>query len=170
MMAGERINKLSMIADLERRLEQGENIISYLTKDHSLQTTVDDELISYDLRAGEDIFLYEKNPSIRDNVIQRIAELIQYTGVISGSIAECGSGEGLNLVGLMRHDRLHFEWLYGFDISWSKCFRAMTFCKRKGLSDRQIEFIVGDFFSLPLKENSVDIVYTMQGIYGMGGV
>ena len=163
------MNKKANLNKLNSLLGQGENIIQYLTKNHMEDTSVEDEMISYDLRAGEDIRRYEQNPELENRVVEKIKSYIKETGYDAASIVECGSGEGLNLTGIISDKECKYSWARGVDISWSRSFVAQRYSRGKIPENIDADFIVGDFFQLPFKDNSIDIVYTMQGIYGMGG-
>ena len=162
--------KISRINEINKLLSQGENIISYLTDGHSKMTSVEDEMISYDLRAGKDLAKYLKDPSMYKSVAEKIAHYIIETGCNSGKLFECGSGEGILLSEICDRDDCKFLWARGCDISWSRtAYAKKTSLLKEKRNSIDLDFIVGNFFHLPLKDNSIDVLYTMQGIYGMGG-
>lgn len=162
----ENIEKLN---ELKNMCSNGKNIIEYLTEGHRRPTTAEDEMISYDLRAGKDIEDYKKDDNLTNRVVRRIVSFFEDIGCLSGSVLECGSGEGIKLVSLLNQKQVGFSWAGGVDISWSRVKKAQQFSEEYLTSDVNINFFVGDIFQLPLKTSSVDIVYTMQGIYGFGG-
>lgn len=163
------MDKKGKIKEINDLLMKGTNIISYLTDNHSKSTTVEDEMISYDLRAGGDLDHYAKDPSLFNKVRDRICHYICETGCTTGNIVECGAGEGINLTGIINKGGFQFSWARGLDISWSRVAYARNFAKKINTHGTELDFIVGDFFHLPFKDDSIDILYTMQGIYGMGG-
>lgn len=163
------MNKKGRIKEINALLNSGGNIISYLTESHSKSTTTEDEMISYDLRAGRDLEHYEQEPSFFHKVRDRICHYIRETGCTTGNIVECGAGEGINLTGIINQGRFRFSWARGLDISWSRVAYARKFATSIDTHGTDLDFIVGDFFHLPFKNDSIDILYTMQGIYGMGG-
>lgn len=163
------MDKKGKIKEISILLEKGTNIISYLTDNHSKPTTAEDEMISYDLRAGGDLDCYAKAPSLFDKVRDRICHYIRETGCTTGNIVECGAGEGINLTGIINKGGFQFSWARGLDISWSRVAYAKNFAQKIDTHGTDLDFIVGNFFHLPFKDNSIDILYTMQGIYGMGG-
>lgn len=164
------MDKKGKIKEINDLLAKGTNIISYLTDNHSKSTTVEDEMISYDLRAGGDLDHYAKDPSLFNKVRDRICHYICETGCTTGNIVECGAGEGINLTGIINKGGFQFSWARGLDISWSRVAYARNFAQKIDTHGTELDFIVGDFFHLPFKDNSIDILYTMQGIYGMGGM
>ena len=163
------MNKKEKIKEINDLLAKGTNIISYLTENHSKPTTAEDEMISYDLRAGGDLARYAKDSSLFDKVRDRICHYILETGCTTGNIVECGAGEGINLTGIINKGEFQFSWARGLDISWSRVAYAKNFAQKVDTHGAELDFIVGDFFHLPFKDNSINILYTMQGIYGMGG-
>jgi len=56
---------------------------------------------------------------------------------------------------------------YGFDISWSRLKVGMDFMK-ENIKDNP-NFFVADFSSIPLCDNSIDVVYTSHSIEPNGG-
>lgn len=165
MMNNSDIKKISKLNEIREICINGGNIIEYLTNKHSEATSALDEEISYDLRAGEDVIAYKKSSEARDRVVDKIhQEIFEY--LVEGcSLCECGCGEGLNLTLLSKYNDVNAH-MIGVDISWSRLMIAQEFSKENGA---EISFVMGDIFSLPIKTNGIDIVYTMQGIYGLGG-
>lgn len=164
-----RLEKIGRINEIKELLERDENIISYLTENHRNATSVEDEMISYDLRAGQDIKNYNDNPELYNRIADKIFSYIVSIGANDGRILECGSGEGIVLSEICANESCEFSWARGIDISWSRTAYAKKYIKNRNYMNCDIDFFVADFFHLPVKSNSIDVVYTMQGIYGMGG-
>ena len=163
------MNKKAIIGDLVNRAKNGENIIEFLTDQHMHTTSELDEMISYDIRAGMDVKGYKEQPEIYDAVVSRIIDLVlSLKEVKGGRILECGSGEGIILSNLIRQMGKYFELARGVDISWSRVSYAKRFTAELGV-DSDIDYYVADFFKLPFNDNSFDVLYTMDGIYAMGG-
>lgn len=146
-----------------------ENIIDRLSDGRKLLTTSVDEMISYDIRAGVDSEEFEKNPEFTISVSNKIAEYINSLGLTDFSVMECGCGEGTKIINLLNVLEHGVSWAFGIDISWSRIKYAINNYKKFGEKKELCHFCVADMFSLPFEDESIDIVYTMQGIYAMGG-
>ncbi len=164
-----RLEKIGRVNEINELLKKDVNIISYLTDNHTDTTSAEDEMISYDLRAGNDLRVYQENPELYNMIADRILSYICEIDGNAGRIVECGAGEGIVLSQICKSEKCGFSWARGLDISWSRTAYA-----KKNLidfvdADINIDYVVADFFNLPFKDNSIDVIYTMQGIYGMGG-
>lgn len=164
-----RLNKIGKINEINEMLKKDVNIVSYLTDNHKNATSVEDEMISYDLRAGVDTKHYRENPELYDKIADKILSYIDEIDGNVGRIVECGSGEGIVLSEICKKNKCKFSWAKGIDISWSRTAYAREKLQNYKNEKIDIDFVVADFFHLPLKNDSIDVVYTMQGIYGMGG-
>lgn len=164
-----RLEKLGKVGDIDELLKKDVNIVSYLTENHKNETSAEDEMISYDLRAGQDIKHYHENPDLYIKIAEKILSYIEEIGGNSGRIAECGAGEGIVLSEICKNKNCKFSWARGLDISWSRTAYAQSNLIDYENKSIDIDFFVGDFFHLPFKSDSIDVIYTMQGIYGMGG-
>lgn len=162
------MEKLEILSEIKKLYEeQNINIIDYLTDDSPAVLSPIDEMISYDIRSGIDVKDYKKNSTIRNNVVSEIAKHIDDLPDDIISILECGCGEGLNLNLLEDRLKKKIKWMAGMDISWSRAKTGQLFGQEHNKNN--ITFFVGDYFHIPLATNSVDTVFTMQGIYRMGG-
>ncbi len=159
--------KLGRIGELSSNKDI--NIVDCLTDGRKKTTSAIDEMISYDIRAGYDTKLYEDDPSFTERVVERIASYIREFNLSKYTVLECGSGEGAKLVTLTNLLSDEITDSVGIDISWSRCKMAQIFKQKHALSPDICRFYKADIFSLPFADNSIDIVYTMQGIYGLGG-
>lgn len=70
------------------------------------------------------------------------------------TVADCGCGDGYYSVNIARKCRM----LYGFDLSKFACDKAAKRAKEKGVNSF---FGVGSIFSLPLADNSVDLIVSI---------
>jgi len=119
-------------------------------------------LASYDLQTGSYINNLRK-PTFRkvlNNYTQSLAEILN--SLHFNSILEAGVGEGTTLAYLLKkleNQRLLYS---GFDISYSR----MSYCKRflHEHSYKQPILFTGNYLFTPIRDNSIDIVYTSHSI------
>ncbi len=84
-------------------------------------------------------------------------------------LMEAGVGEATTLGPVLnRLDMEKVDKVYGFDISWSRVKYAERFLNE--VSDgSKIQLFVGDMFDIPVKENGIDILYTVHAAEPNGG-
>jgi ubiquinone/menaquinone biosynthesis C-methylase UbiE len=132
----------------------------------------DHPLIAYDIQASDDKGSYaenfKKNPTTKMKMVLELVDTINSLGEYE-TLMEVGVGEATTLAPLK--SLLHRKSAnFGFDISVSRIIRGVEFIKEKyaDLKDN-IMLFVADLFSIPLAENSIDIVYTVHSIEPNGG-
>lgn len=88
------------------------------------------------------------------------------------SIMECGVGEATTLSGVLKRlDMSKLAQIFGFDVSWSrikyadKCLKAMN----SEETYQKVQLFTADMFHIPMKNNSVDLVYTAYSVEPNGG-
>lgn len=148
--------------------EKNINIIKFLKQECNENCNdIADILISYDFQAGTYIKFFLDNPQFYLNCLKPLANIIDEIGNNCKSILDCGTGEGSDLLPLLKLTKHEFEHVGGIDISWSRIKNAQLFSKSyyKG----NVDFVVGDMFCLPCADNSFDIVYTNHSIEPNGG-
>jgi len=161
-------NQLRELKTIKKEYEKGNNIIQYL-KSHSDNggiNSIDDILISYDFQAGTYINFYKENTDFVEKYCKSIANEINILGDFE-SIIEVGIGEATTFSILQKYLRISPKNKLGFDISLSRLLYAREFLKEQNI--KQTTLFTADLFNIPLKENSVDIVYTSHSIEPNGG-
>lgn len=161
---------MRVLHDVKKIYEEGGNIIDYFRMlDEKENTSVEDILISYDFQAGTYIQNYYENMEAR-NFYDKVAQEVQWIhGQLSAenpTICEVGVGEATTIYQVLEKMPRDIKGV-GFDISWSRIKYAKKFIQDN--SDISIELLVGDMFSAPLKDDSVDIVYTCHSVEPNGG-
>ncbi|MGO5072720.1 methyltransferase domain-containing protein [Clostridium sporogenes] len=161
------MNKFKILNTIKKVYENNGNIIQYL-KDLEGQkhNSLEDILISYDFQAGSYIESYKKQPKIKDRYCKKLAQTIDNMGDYN-SLIEVGVGEATTLGNILKLIKNKSALSYGFDISWSRIKYAKKFLEKQNLD--KVNLFVGDLFCLPLKDNSIDIVYTSHSIEPNGG-
>ncbi len=162
------MKKMSILNRIKDLYDRNENIMKYLRSlDASTVNSIEDIAISYDFQAGAYTESYQKDPSVRNEIGYYLAKLIQSLGHCS-SLLEAGVGEATTLGPTIKQLTTIPDKCYGFDISWSRIKYARKFLLNEiHLTDA--ELFVGDLFRTPLKDNSIDIVYTNHSIEPNGG-
>ena len=180
-----RIQDLSKIKEIYEK--GGGNIVKWIKdQEQRVETHVDDILISYDFQAGTYYDLYVNKATDFDYSLghSKIAANIQrYLNLITNdrltsiskngiSMMECGVGEATTLSGILNNmDISGISLIYGFDISWSrikyadKCLKVMNTKE----AYNKIQLFTADMFHIPLKDNSIDLVYTNHSAEPNGG-
>jgi ubiquinone/menaquinone biosynthesis C-methylase UbiE/uncharacterized protein YbaR (Trm112 family) len=161
------MDKLKILNRIKELYSKGENIIQYLKSiENSSSNSLEDILISYDFQAGSYIEIIKKQPEKFISYHVAIANYIKKLGKFN-SILEVGVGEATTLANVI--DNLDYapEFIYGFDISWSRIKYGNHHLKERKIKNAILT--TGDFFSSPFLSNSVDIVYTSHSLEPNGG-
>lgn len=179
-----RIKDLSKIKEI---YEKGNNIVKWIKEqEQRAENNVEDILISYDFQAGTYYDLYVNKATDFDYSLShsKVAANIQkYLNLIVNdrsafaqenriTMMECGVGEATTLSGILNNmDISNLSLIYGFDISWSrikyadKCLKVMNTKE----AYNKIQLFAADMFHIPLKDNSIDLVYTNHSAEPNGG-
>lgn len=154
--------------------EDGINIIDYLKGlDPHERNSVEDIMISYDFQAGSYNRQYFINPEMkqrRDEITAKMAEIIDSLPCARQSIFEAGVGEATCFGLLLGYLKKQFVFSGGADISWSRIKYAKKFVQEVYSESYSGDYlVVGDLFSLPLQDNSIDVLYTCYSLEPNGG-
>ena len=177
------MNKMLMLDRIKAHYDEGGNIIQHLraldNKAADDPNSKYDVLISYDFQAGTYSRSYNHEHKLK--YTRRLSEIINGLKCKKDSILEAGVGEATTLVGLLNHEGMTFKNVYGNDISWSRIKFAQKFFRSKMSTFPRVDndsqhgggwksqLFVGDIFSLPLLNNSIDIVFTSHSLEPNGG-
>lgn len=167
------MEKFVIINKIKEIYRGGGNIIRYLAAlDNRESNNVEDILISYEFQAGSYRALYENDASyreVKELYAKNIAEIVSRLSSSIESILEVGVGEATTLVPVIKYlsKSQRLKWVGGNDISWSRIKVAEEFVRDNGLE--QFHFFVADIFDLPIKSDSIDVVYTCHSLEPNGG-
>lgn len=158
---------LDLMPRIKELYESGENIIKYFkNKENREFNSLQDILISYDFQSGNYIKQIENNKDYSESYTKLLSEEINELGTFE-SIMEVGVGEATtlgNLLPKLNNDSKLKS--LGFDISWSRIHLAQQYLNKKGIKS---DLFVSDLFNIPLKDSSIDVIYTSHSIEPNGG-
>lgn len=161
------MEKVKSLKKIKALYQDNVNIIQYLRGLTGSECNSTEEImISYDFQAGTYTKGYKEYPSLKNEFCARLAEEINKFGDCN-SILEVGVGEATTIALLMSFlPKKSFKG-FGFDISWSRIKYGKKFLAEMNVGN--VELFLGDLFSAPIKNNSIDIVYTCHSIESNGG-
>ena len=160
------MDKIDLIPRIKQLYDKGENVIAFLRGMEGRNfNTIEDILISYDFQSGSYIKYTEEHPEFNIKYTTAIAKVFSQLGEYT-SVLEAGVGEGTTLGNLsLKLNKDHLK-LFGFDISWSRIHYGSKYLKKINVN---ANLFVADLFCVPLKDSSVDIVYSSHSIEPNGG-
>jgi ubiquinone/menaquinone biosynthesis C-methylase UbiE/uncharacterized protein YbaR (Trm112 family) len=127
--------------------------------------------IAYDLQAGSYIETVHAGRDYWRAYTTELASLIAPHIAPGDRVLEAGTGEMTTLTGVANAAFAPAARLYAFDISWSRIARGRRFVADEmapDLAGRLLSF-VGDLLKLPLRDKSIDVVWTSHAIEPNGG-
>lgn len=158
---------MKLLNRIKQLYQENTNVIQYLRNlDGREQNAVEDILISYDFQAGTYTEKYLANPQFTHNYCLHLASVLDNLCSYD-SLLEVGIGEATTLGPLIKSLKRKPKRCYGFDISWSRVKYARKLLRDLNLEE--VELFTGDLFCTPLKDSSIDIVYTSHSIEPNGG-
>jgi ubiquinone/menaquinone biosynthesis C-methylase UbiE len=161
------MEKYKYLQRIKEIYSQGGNIIEYLKKNGGNDlNTIEDILISYDFQAGTYIRNIIGKEEYTNNYSASIAKVFDNLGEIK-SLMEVGVGEATTLTFVLKHLLKQPKHILGFDISWSRLKFAKDFLNENSSED--VNLFTANLFEIPLKDNSIDVVYTSHSIEPNGG-
>ena len=178
-----KMNDLNKIKEI---YEGGGNIVKWIKEqENRAENSVDDILISYDFQAGTyyDLYVNKATDYNYDLEHGKIAETISsYLDRIcleresmsshGLSIMECGVGEATTFSGVLKRlDISKLSRILGFDVSWSRIKYADKCLKKMNTEEiyHKVQLFTADMFQIPMKDNSIDLVYTAYSVEPNGG-
>jgi SAM-dependent methyltransferase len=150
-----------VITGMRAAYARGENVMAWARANSTLDDKIVSTLIAYDLQAGTYVENARNNPVYIHSWSVQLAGLIDPYISSGDRILEVGVGEATTLAGLMKAITAQGISAYGFDLSWSRIAIAKRWMDEKSVKAR---LFVGDLFSIPLADSSVDVVYTSHSL------
>ncbi len=165
--------KGEMISRIKELYENNGNIMKYLREfENRNYNSSEDIMISYDFQTGTYNKHYMDNRELYHQYHSEISKYINYyISKLSSKkykILEAGVGEGTTFGPVVGQLDVQPECSYGFDISWSRVKECERFLDMLRFCGKKYIFL-GDIFSMPFRDNSIEIVYTVHALEPNGG-
>jgi len=155
-----------VIIGMRAAYARGENAMAWARINSTHDDTVVRALIAYDLQAGTYIENARNNPAYINSWSAQLAGLIDPYISAGDKIMEAGVGEATTLAGVMNAITAKCISAFGFDLSWSRISMGQKWIDEKSVLAR---LFVGDLFSIPVADSSMDVVYTSHSLEPNGG-
>jgi SAM-dependent methyltransferase len=151
-----------LILGMRDAFARGENAMEHARRElHGAANSRMATLISYDLQAGAYIDNARANPQANALWVAQLAGILESFVTDRSLLLEVGCGEATTLAGILKLLPQRPRDALGFDISWSRCARGMSWLAEQKAAAR---LFVADLFHIPLDDSSVDVVYTSHSI------
>lgn len=159
---------IKILPELKAHYANGGNMMEFLRNHFGRdKNTFDDIIVSYDLQSGSYIKDAEQNQQFFHYYSSDICSVLNSLGEKEYSILEAGVGEATTLANVLGKLEGNITQSYGIDISWSRVYTGNKYLSEKNLFHTKLG--VANFFGLPFKDNSMDIVYTSHALEPNGG-
>jgi ubiquinone/menaquinone biosynthesis C-methylase UbiE len=160
-------NLFEVIQGVRVAFSRGENVMAwyrkYLSK-NAKESQANDLLailMAYDLQAGSYVASVRKNQENNLRWCKQLFGLISESLQKGNSLLEVGVGEATTLAGVLRQAGNRVGLALGFDISWSRLAEGKKWLNE---NNGKADLFVGDLMSIPLADNSIDVVYSSHSL------
>lgn len=151
-----------LILGMRAAFERGENAMEYARRElRRAGNSGIATLVSYDLQTGTYVDNARTNPQANARWVAQLAAILETFVTDRSFLLEVGCGEATTLAGVLKALPRRPRDALGFDISWSRCARGMSWLAEQQVAAR---LFVADLFHIPLEDSSVDVVYTSHSI------
>ena len=127
--------------------------------DAEIQSTVIE--LAYDLQAGSYVDRVADRPEMSNRWCRQVANELEPFLATPSSLLEVGVGEATTLCGVLDNLTEKPTQVLGMDISYARLVVAQSFLKAQA---KKAELFLGDIFSIPLPDASVDVVFTSHAL------
>ena len=158
-----------LIIGMRRTYKDGENMMAFARQQCNSDKSVNETiatLIAYDIQSGMYINNAMENPEFNRKWCEQLGEIIKFYSDSNSLILEVGCGEATTLSGVLEYIGDNYKKAYGFDISWSRLYKAQEWQEKY---TNKADLFVSDLFEIPFEDNSIDIVYTSHSLEPNGG-
>ena len=150
------------IKQLKQFFSKKKNIMMYLRNKNKKKLNTEDEIrLSYELQAGSYLSALENKEFFKKNE-KYCSEFSKiFSQYKPSSILHVGTSNGKSICSIIKNMKKKPEDVYGLDISLS----SLMFAKKYSENVKpKINFFLGSALNIPFKDNSFDIVFTIQTI------
>lgn len=151
----------NLIRGMRAAYARGENVMAWARDNCTKDDRTVSALIAYDLQAGTYVQNARNDPAYIDSWSAQMAGLLDPYLAEGDRIMEAGVGEATTLAGLMKAITAQGISAYGFDLSRSRISVAQKWMDENSVKAR---LFVGDLFSIPVADGSIDVVYTSHSL------
>jgi SAM-dependent methyltransferase len=123
-------------------------------------------LVAYDLQSGSYTARVRQDRNQHRLWCQQVAGLLDLVCQSGDTVLEVGVGEATTLAGALQAMKVQPNLAIGFDVSWSRVAEGRAWLEEMG---QKASLFVGDLFSIPLADSSVDVVYSSHSLEPNGG-
>lgn len=156
-----------LLLGMRAAFARGENVMAYARDALGVAAnTPAATLIAYDLQAGSYVARVRSDPAGNDRWCAQLAGLLDPLVDRTSSVLEVGCGEATTLGGVIERLARPPCTALGLDLSWSRCASGLAWLRSR---NQDATLFVGDLFSIPLANDSVDVVFSSHSLEPNGG-
>lgn len=152
--------------------KKGENVMATLRELLGAAGNIDTIVeVAYDLQAGSYTEYVESNPDYWNSYSDELAAVLKdYVGP-GISTLDVGTGEMTTLAGVAKRAFTGAGDMYACDISFSRIKAGRAFVSKVMAPEQaaRLHPFVGNLFSLPFLDNSIDVIWTSHALEPNGG-
>lgn len=151
---------------------KGGNVTEYLRAAHGHALNTEEIIeIAYDLQAGSYIAALDQDRDRYAAYAEEVAAILRPCAAGARRVLDAGTGECTSLAHIFPRAFPAAESVLACDLSWSRLFAGAGFLRARldESQRRRVTLFVGTLFALPLRNKSIDVVWTSHAVEPNGG-